>query len=190
MDNEVKNITNRRHIGRDIQRIRVYLGMKQEALAADLGVNQRDTIAVRKMVGGFIKLLYPDGEYTKEELEEVLKISLEMRRRVKEQLKKLGGMEFYDVNFSYIDNETFEEFYVSVPEQGGGKLIPEGMCKLSGRSGFLAALRHFPQRLRLLHGGGFYRRRRGDGRPGIGNGPCRGGGRAVGRLPVARTRRA
>lgn len=79
-------------------------------------LNQRDTIAVRKMVGGFIKLLYPDGEYTKEELAEILKISLEMRRRVKEQLKKLGGMEFYDVNFSYIDNETFEEFYVSIPE--------------------------------------------------------------------------
>ena len=70
-------------------------------------LNQRDTIAVRKMVGGFIKLLYPDGEYTKEQLEEILIISLEMRRRVKEQLKKLGGMEFYDVNFSYIDLETF-----------------------------------------------------------------------------------
>jgi len=91
-------------------------------------LNQRDTIAVRKMVGGLIKLLYPDGEYTKEQLEEILKLALEMRRRVKEQLKKLGGMEFYDVNFSYIDNETFEEHYVSVPEQGGGKLIPEGMC--------------------------------------------------------------
>ena len=90
-------------------------------------LNQRDTIAVRKMVGGFIKLLYPDGEYAKEQLEEILKLSLEMRRRVKEQLKKLGGMEFYDVNFSYIDNETFEEHYVSVPEQGGGKLIPEGI---------------------------------------------------------------
>ena len=91
-------------------------------------LNQRDTIAVRKMVGGFIKLLYPDGEYTKDQLEEILKISLEMRRRVKEQLKKLGGMEFYDVNFSYIDCESFEEHYVTVPEQGGGKLIPEGMC--------------------------------------------------------------
>ena len=91
-------------------------------------LNQRDTIAVRKMVGGFVKLLYPDGEFTKEQLEEILQISLEMRRRVKEQLKKLGGMEFYDVNFSYIDNKTFEEHYVSVPEQGGGKLIPEGMC--------------------------------------------------------------
>ena len=91
-------------------------------------LNQRDTIAVRKMVGGYVKLLYPDGVFTKEEIEEILVISLEMRRRVKEQLKKLGGMEFYDVNFSYIDNETFEEKYVSVPEQGGGKLIPEGMC--------------------------------------------------------------
>jgi ATP-dependent Lon protease len=91
-------------------------------------LNQRDTIAVRKMVGGLIKLIYPHGEYSKEDLEEILKFSLEMRRRVKEQLKKLGGMEFYDVNFSYIDKETFEEHYVSVPEQGGGKLIPEGLC--------------------------------------------------------------
>lgn len=91
-------------------------------------LNQRDTIAVRRMADGYLKLLYPDEEFTKEEVEEVLQISLEMRRRVKEQLKKLGGMEFYDVNFSYIDNETFEEKYVSVPEQGGGKLIPEGLC--------------------------------------------------------------
>lgn len=91
-------------------------------------LNQRDTIAVRRMIDGYLKLIYPHGEMTKEDVEEVVKISLEMRRRVKEQLKKLGGMEFYDVNFSYIDNDTFEEHYVSVPEQGGGKLIPEGMC--------------------------------------------------------------
>lgn len=111
-------------------------------------LNQRDTIAVRKMVGGFIKLIYPDGEFTKEQLEEILQLSLEMRRRVKEQLKKLGGMEFYDVNFSYIDNETFEEHYVSVPEQGGGKLIPEGMCNpgqiytvTQGKSGMIGVFR-------------------------------------------------
>ena len=91
-------------------------------------LNQRDTIAVRKMVSGLIKLVYPDGDYTKEQLEEVLRVALEMRRRVKEQLKKIGGMEFYDVNFSYIDNETFEEKYVSVPEQGSSTLIPEGVC--------------------------------------------------------------
>lgn len=90
-------------------------------------LNQRDVIAVRKMVSGFTKLLYPNGEYSKEEIQEIIAISLEMRRRVKEQLKKIGGMEFYDVNFSYIDNDTFEEVYVSVPEQGGGKLIPDGM---------------------------------------------------------------
>lgn len=111
-------------------------------------LNQRDTIAVRKMVDGYLKLIYPDGDFTKEEVEEVLKISLEMRRRVKEQLKKLGGMEFYDVNFSYIDNETFEEHFVSVPEQGGGKLIPEGSCNpgqvytvSQGKSGMLGLFR-------------------------------------------------
>ena len=91
-------------------------------------LNQRDTIAVRRMVDGYLKLLYPDGEFTKQQVEEALIISLEMRRRVKEQLKKLGGMEFYDVNLSYIDMEDMSEHYVSVPEQGGGKLIPEGMC--------------------------------------------------------------
>lgn len=111
-------------------------------------LNQRDTIAVRKMVGGLIKLLYPDGVFTKEQIEEILCLSLEMRRRVKEQLKKLGGMEFYDVNFSYIDNETFEERYVPVLEQGGGKLIPDGMCNPGqvytvsrGKSGMLGVFR-------------------------------------------------
>ena len=91
-------------------------------------LNQRDTIAVRKMVSGFAKILYPDGNFTKEDIAEILTYSMEMRRRVKEQLKKIGGMEFYDVNFSYIDNETFEEKHVSVPEQGGGKLIPDGIA--------------------------------------------------------------
>lgn len=111
-------------------------------------LNQRDVIAVRKMVDGYLKLMYPDGEFGKEEVEEVLKLALEMRRRVKEQLKKLGGMEFYDVNFSYIDNETFEEKYVSVPEQGGGKLIPEGICNPGqvytvsrGKSGMIGVFR-------------------------------------------------
>ncbi|MCI8284115.1 MAG: protease Lon-related BREX system protein BrxL [Firmicutes bacterium] len=125
-------------------------------------LNQRDTIAVRKMVGGFLKLLYPHGEFSKEQLEEILKLSLEMRRRVKEQLKKLGGMEFYDVNFSYIDNDTFEENYVSVPEQGGGKLIPEGMCNPGqvytvghGKSGMIGVFRLESQ---MLPGSGKFER--------------------------------
>ena len=125
-------------------------------------LNQRDTIAVRKMVSGFVKLLYPDGNYTKEEIEEILTIALEMRRRVKEQLKKIGGMEFYDVNFSYIDNESFEERFVSVPEQGGGKLIPDGMCKpgqiysvSKGKSGMIGVYRLETQ---MLTGSGKFER--------------------------------
>lgn len=92
-------------------------------------LNQRDMIAVKKTVSGMIKLLYPNGIYTKENIQEILKYALEGRRRVKEQLKKIGGMEFYDVHFSYIDKETMQEEFVSIPEQGGGKLIPEGMGK-------------------------------------------------------------
>jgi ATP-dependent Lon protease len=91
--------------------------------------NQRDTISVYKIVSGMVKLLYPDGVFTKEQIEQILRFALELRRRVKEQLKKLGGMEFYDVNFSYIDCASFEERYVSVPEQVGSKLIPEGITK-------------------------------------------------------------
>ncbi|MDO7977031.1 protease Lon-related BREX system protein BrxL [Oceanotoga teriensis] len=90
-------------------------------------LNQRDTISVRKMVNGYLKIVYPHGEFTKDDLEEILCLSLEMRRRVKEQLKKIGGMEFYDVNFSYIDLDNFEEKYVGVPEEGVDKLIPNGM---------------------------------------------------------------
>lgn len=125
-------------------------------------LNQRDTIAVRKMIDGYLKLIYPNGDFAKEDLEEIVKISLEMRRRVKEQLKKLGGMEFYDVNFSYIDNETFEEKYVAVLEQGGGKLIPDGMCNPGqvytvsrGKSGMIGLFRLEGQ---MLPGNGKFER--------------------------------
>lgn len=125
-------------------------------------LNQRDTIAVRKMVGGLVKLIYPNGVYTKQELEEILQLALEMRRRVKEQLKKLGGMEFYDVNFSYIDLEDISEHYVSVPEQGGGNLIPEGLCNPGqvytvsrGKSGMIGVFRLESQ---MLPGSGKFER--------------------------------
>ena len=51
---------------------------------------------------------------------------MEMRRRVKEQLKKLGGLEYWDTSFSYIDRENGQETFVPVPEMGGGGLIAEG----------------------------------------------------------------
>lgn len=89
-------------------------------------LNQRDTIAVKHTVSGLLKLLYPNEEYDKEAVRRCLEYALEVRRRVKEQLKKIGGMEFFDVHFSYIDVETMEEKFISVPEQGGGSLIPDG----------------------------------------------------------------
>jgi ATP-dependent Lon protease len=89
-------------------------------------LNQRDTIAVRRTVSGLLKLLYPHGAYDKEAVRRCLEYALEARRRVKEQLKKIGGMEFFDVHFSYIDQETRDERFVSVPEQGGDKLIADG----------------------------------------------------------------
>lgn len=89
-------------------------------------LNQRDTIAVKHTVSGLLKLLYPNEEYDKEAVRRCLEYALEARRRVKEQLKKIGGMEFFDVHFSYIDVETMEEKFINVPEQGGGSLIPDG----------------------------------------------------------------
>jgi ATP-dependent Lon protease len=128
----------------------------------DNSLNQRDVIAVRKMVSGFTKLLYPNGEFTKDEIEEILIIALEMRRRVKEQLKKIGGMEFYDVNFFYTDNESLEKRYVSVPEQSGGKIIPEGLANpgnvytvSQGKSGMIGVYRLETQ---MLPGNGKFER--------------------------------
>jgi ATP-dependent Lon protease len=89
-------------------------------------LNQRDTIAVKHTVSGLLNLLYPHEEYPKDAVRRCLEYALEARRRVKEQLKKIGGMEFFDVHFSYLDQETLEEKFIGVPEQGGGTLIPDG----------------------------------------------------------------
>ena len=86
----------------------------------------RDQKAVRKTVSGLIKLLHPDGEVSREEMEEYLAYAMEMRRRVKEQLKKMGGLEYWDTSFSFIDRETGQETFVRLPEMGGGSIIAEG----------------------------------------------------------------
>jgi len=83
----------------------------------------RDQKAVRKTVSGLIKLLHPDGEVTRDEMEEYVAYAMEMRRRVKEQLRKMGGIEYWNVNFSYIDSETQSETFVPLPETGGGTII-------------------------------------------------------------------
>ena len=96
-------------------------------------MKQRDTKPVRKTVSGLIKLMHPDGNFTKEDVRRYLVWAIEMRRRVKEQLKRIGGMEFWDTNFSYVDKETQEEIFVSVPEERGSNLIEDaplapGIC--------------------------------------------------------------
>lgn len=108
-------------------------------------LKQRDSKSVRRIVSGFIKLLHPDGEYTKEDIREYLVIAMEMRRRVKEQLKRIGGMEFWDTNFSYIDKETQEEIFVGVQEEKGSSLIESnplspGVCYTSTSDGDTNAL--------------------------------------------------
>lgn len=108
-------------------------------------LKQRDTKPVKKTVSGFIKLMHPDGAYTKEDIREYLEIALEMRRRVKEQLKRIGGMEFWDTNFSYIDKDTQEEHFVGLPEEKGSHLIentplPPGVCYTSTSDGENVAL--------------------------------------------------
>ncbi|MGA7497919.1 MAG: protease Lon-related BREX system protein BrxL [Isosphaeraceae bacterium] len=86
-------------------------------------LNARDVKAVRKTVSGLVKLLYPHGELSGQELAELAELALEGRRRVKEQLKKMGSFEYHQTSFSYIDNETREERFVGVPEQGGKEMI-------------------------------------------------------------------
>lgn len=123
-------------------------------------LNQRDVIAVKRTVSGLLKLLHPDSNYDKENVRNCLVYALITRRRIKEQLKKLGGMEFYDVHFSYIDNESLEEFFVSVPEQGGSSLISEGVPRpgvvhlvTQGSSGQLGLYRYETQ---MMPGSGKY----------------------------------
>lgn len=86
-------------------------------------LNARDRKAVRRTVSGLIKILHPHGQVTKDDLEELVQMALEGRRRVKEQLKKMGSFEYYHTSFSYLDNDSGEEHFVGVREQGGRDLI-------------------------------------------------------------------
>ena len=86
-------------------------------------LNARDRKAVRRAVSGMVKILHPHGELSKEDLEELVAFAVEGRRRVKEQLKKMGSFEYYHTSFSYLDNDSGEERFVGVPEQGGRDLI-------------------------------------------------------------------
>lgn len=115
-------------------------GAIQQYFCLGKDLNQRDVIAVKRTVSGLLKLLFPDGIYGKEDVRKCLEYALVGRRRIKEQLKKIGGLEFYDVHFSYIDLEDGEEHYVSTPESGGSALIPESELQ----PGSLYSIAHQP----------------------------------------------
>ena len=122
-----------------------YTDALEEFYSLGVHLKQRDTKPVKKIVSGMIKLLHPDGVYTKEDIREYLEFALEMRRRVKEQLKRIGGMEFWDTNFSYIDKDTQEEYFVGLPEEKGSNLIENtplqpGVCYTSTSDGENVAL--------------------------------------------------
>ena len=110
-----------------------YVNAMDEYFTFGSQLKQRDTKPIRKTVSGLIKLMHPDGNFTKEDVRQYLEWAIEMRRRVKEQLKRIGGMEFWDTNFSYIDKETQEETFVTLPEERGSNLIEDvplapGIC--------------------------------------------------------------
>ena len=86
-------------------------------------LKSRDVKAVRKTVAGLAKLIHPGMEISRDELRELLELAMEGRRRVKEQLKKMGSFEFFQTSFSYIDKETGEEHYIGIPEEGGRNTI-------------------------------------------------------------------
>lgn len=100
-----------------------YAEMIDREFALGTHLNARDRKAVRRTVSGLMKILHPHGEVSGADLEELLVLALEGRRRVKEQLKKMGSFEYHHTAFSYLVNETGEERFVGVPEQGGHDVI-------------------------------------------------------------------
>ncbi len=91
--------------------------------------NTRDDTAVRRTFSGMAKLIFPDERMTKEECRELLEYSIECRRRVKEQLRKMNPAEFGDVGLGYVDLDTGEEFIVGLPEVSTGTLVFDGFEK-------------------------------------------------------------
>ncbi len=147
-----ENFTNHFGFSRDFfseilksQRKTTYYDALDKYFTLGSHLKQRDSKSVRRIISGFIKLLHPDGIFSKEDVKEYLIIAMEMRRRVKEQLKRIGGMEFWDTNFSYIDKETQEEVFVSLPEEKGSTIIessplPPGVCYTATSDGDSTAL--------------------------------------------------
>ena len=88
-------------------------------------VEERDRKAIVRTTSGLLKLIHPDGNCTYTEMEEYLTFAIELRRRVKEQLKRMGGIEYSKVNLSYINKKTGQETFVTCKELSSSQLIPD-----------------------------------------------------------------
>ena len=103
----------------------------------------RDTNAINKTVSGLLKLLYPsaDVQVPDEDLEWAVRIAMEVRRRVKEQQKRVGAAEFRNTHFSYVMGADGVEKFVSTPELqsdnsiGGDPLEPGQVWTISPGGG-------------------------------------------------------
>lgn len=108
-------------------RKRDYSHLMDEFFRLNSDFNKRDEIGVRKTFSGMAKLLFPDGRMSKDDARRILEYAIEGRRRVKEQLKIMAGVEFIDVNLGYSDlDEPGAVRVVQVPEQSSGTLVPDG----------------------------------------------------------------
>ncbi|MBW3538713.1 MAG: BREX system Lon protease-like protein BrxL [Planctomycetes bacterium] len=113
-----------------------YTDLYERHFAFGQHVGHRDRKAVMRTVSGLVKLIHPDGEVRREELCEYLTFALEMRRRVKEQLRRINPGEFRTADLTFVDKSSGEELSVRCPEH------IESSVPLEGISGRAAAVEH------------------------------------------------
>ena len=106
-------------------RKRGYADIMDQYFILDSSLSGRDTKAIKKTMSGVLKLLHPDLNVTKEEIQEYLEFAMEGRMRVKEQLKRRGGLEFFGANFRYVDKESqmAKQVFLKEMVNGAGSMI-------------------------------------------------------------------
>ena len=106
-------------------RKRGYADIMDQYFILDSSLSGRDTKAIKKTMSGLLKLLHPDLNVTKEEIQGYLEFGMEGRMRVKEQLKRRGGLEFFGANFRYVDKESqmAKQIFLKEMVNGAGSMI-------------------------------------------------------------------
>ena len=106
-------------------RKRGYADIMDQYFILDSSLSGRDTKAIKKTMSGLLKLLHPDLNVTKKEIQEYLEFAMEGRMRVKEQLKRRGGLEFFGANFRYVDKESqmAKQVFLKEMVNGAGSMI-------------------------------------------------------------------